>query len=122
EAIRAACGHVFGAPGLAGRTMAIVGLGHVGAELARLLTSEGADLIVTDTDPAKQAIAADLGATWANPGTALTAPVDVLVPAAVGGLLTAELVPRLRCAAIAGPANNQLATESVADLLRDKGV
>jgi glutamate dehydrogenase/leucine dehydrogenase len=31
-------------------------------------------------------------------------------------------VPRLRCAAIVGPANNQLAEPSVADLLHERGI
>ena len=122
SAIRATCAHLFGSPDLAGRTVAIVGLGHVGAELARILTAERASLVVSDTDPTRRALADGLGATWAAPDAALTTPVDVLVPAAVGGVLTADLVPRLRCEAIVGPANNQLAADSVADLLRDKGI
>jgi glutamate dehydrogenase/leucine dehydrogenase len=121
-AIKATCAHVFGSPDLAGRTLAIVGLGHVGAELARMLRQDGAHLSVADIDPSRRELAARLGATWLTPEAALTAPVDVLVPAAVGGVLTAGLVPRLRCGAIVGPANNQLAAEGVADLLRDKGI
>jgi leucine dehydrogenase len=128
SAIHATCAHLFGSDGsggsgiLAGRTIAIVGLGHVGGELARMLTAEGARLTVTDTDPSRRALADQLGATWTTPDRALTTPVDVLVPAAVGGMLTADLVPRLRCEAIVGPANNQLAADSVADLLRHKGI
>jgi glutamate dehydrogenase/leucine dehydrogenase len=44
------------------------------------------------------------------------------VPAALGGLLTDASVPTLRCAAIAGPANNQLADDGVASALRDRGI
>lgn len=40
----------------------------------------------------------------------LTAELDILVPAAVGGVLTRTVAPRLRCRLIVGPANNQLAT------------
>ncbi|MFI7136096.1 hypothetical protein ACIBQ1_61365 [Nonomuraea sp. NPDC050153] len=32
-------------------------------------------------------------------GEALTAEADILVPAALGGILTADVVPELRCAA-----------------------
>lgn len=46
----------------------------------------------------------------------------MLVPAALGGVLTRDLVPRLRCGAIAGPANNQLAEPAVAGLLRNRGI
>jgi len=122
SAIKATCAHLFGSPELAGRTAAIVGLGHVGSELARLLDAEGVALTISDTDPSRRARADELGARWTTPEEALTTPVDVLVPAAVGGMITAELVPRLRCEAIVGPANNQLATDAVADLLHDKGI
>ncbi|MFI6735852.1 hypothetical protein ACIBI9_23260 [Nonomuraea sp. NPDC050451] len=66
--------------------------------------------------------AGELGATWTSPREALTAEADILVPAALGGILTADVVPELRCAAIAGPANNQLAAEPVADLLHERGI
>ncbi|HEU5110528.1 MAG TPA: Glu/Leu/Phe/Val dehydrogenase dimerization domain-containing protein, partial [Micromonosporaceae bacterium] len=107
-AIRATCRHVFGTGDLHGRTVCVIGLGHVGGALAEQLAAEGARLTVTDIDPARRPGAESIGARWVRPDAALTAPVDVLVPAALGGLLTAEVVPRLRCAAIAGPANNQL--------------
>ncbi|MEV6118041.1 hypothetical protein AB0L59_37635 [Streptomyces sp. NPDC052109] len=55
-----------------------------------------------------------LGAAWRGPEEILTEDVDVVVPAALGSLLTGELVPRLRCGAVAGPANDQLATPDVA--------
>jgi glutamate dehydrogenase/leucine dehydrogenase len=44
------------------------------------------------------------------------------VPAALGGLLTPATVPRLRCRAIAGPANNQLDAPSTAELLHARGI
>jgi leucine dehydrogenase len=100
----------------------VVGLGSVGGEVARRLAAAGARLVVADIDPARRALAEELDATWAAPDEALTAPVDVLVPAAMGGVLDRELVPRLRCTAIAGPANNQLADESVADELHGRGI
>ena len=121
-AIKATCAHLFGEKDLNGRTIAIVGLGHVGGELASILASQGAALTVSDTDQGRRARADELGAMWTDPEDALTTPVDVLVPAAIGGMITADLVPRLRCEAIVGPANNQLATDHVADLLQDKGI
>ena len=50
------------------------------------------------------------------------AEVDVLVPCALGGLLDDETVPRLRCAIVAGAANNQLADDRIADLLSARGI
>jgi leucine dehydrogenase len=121
-AIRATCAQTFGSPDLTGRRFAVVGLGHVGTQLARQLAEDDAELVVADIDPAKRALATELGAAWVTPEEALLAPVNVLVPAALGGTLTVELVPRLRCAAIVGPANNQLAEEAVAEQLHDRGI
>jgi len=104
------------------RRFAVVGLGRVGDAVATALAADGADLVLSDVDQAKRALAAELGAAWKEPAGALTASVDVLVPAALGGMLTGALVPELHCGIIAGPANNQLADESVADLLHERGI
>lgn len=108
--------------GVAGRRITLVGLGHVGTHLARSLAGAGAELTVTDVDPGRRMVAAELGARWVDPVAALTTEADVLIPAALGGQLTTDLVPRLRCRAIVGPANNQLAAEQVAELLRRRGI
>jgi len=121
-AIRATCRHLFGSPDLSARRVALVGLGHVGTHLARDLAAAGAELLAADVDPARRAVADEVGAEWVDPDRVLTAPVDVLVPAALGGVLTHDLVPRLSCAAVVGPANNQLAEDTVADALHAGGV
>ena len=112
----------FGTAEVSGRRIAIIGLGQVGSRVARRLAADGADLVVCDIDASKRRLADELGAAWTDPETALRADVDLLVPAALGGLLTAASVATLRCAAIAGPANNQLADDGVADALRDRGI
>lgn len=122
HALKAACARLFGTPDLAGRSFSVVGTGHVGEHLAGQLAEAGARLVLSDTDPAKRAVAERLGAEFAEPGEALRADVDVLVPCALGGTLTADLVPGLRCSAVVGAANNQLAAPDVAVLLRDRGV
>jgi leucine dehydrogenase len=121
-ALRAVCTRVHGSPDLGRRKLAVIGLGSVGRYLARQLSAEGASLVVTDIDPGKEPLARQLGAEWAKPEDAVTAQADVLVPAALGGVLTRQIVPRLRCAAIAGPANNQLAEPDVAGLLHQRGI
>ena len=77
---------------------------------------------MTDVDPARQALARSWGAAWVEPGEALLADVDVVVPAAVGGLLTADVVAALRCRAVVGPANNQLDDDATAAVLHDRGI
>src|SRR5262249_44319453 len=105
-----------------GHRFSVIGLGHVGALVARGLAAEGAELVVTDVDQGKRELAKELGATWVTPDEALRAEVDVLVPAALGGLLTPETVPLLRCQARAGPPTHQPAAPAPADLLHDRGI
>ena len=121
-AIEVACERALGSADLEGRSISVIGLGRVGARLARLLAEAGADLTVADVDVSRRAIAEELGATWTDPEAAMTADVDVVAPCALGGVLDDESVPQLRCAVVAGAANNQLATESVADLLHRRDI
>ncbi|MFE6335898.1 NAD(P)-dependent oxidoreductase [Streptomyces sp. NPDC057798] len=121
-ALGAVAEEAFGSSELAGRTFGVIGLGAVGAHVARLLNRVGAQLVVTDIDRATRRLAEERGATWADPDDALAAEADILVPAALGGLLTARTVPRLRCAAVAGPANNQLDEPATARLLAARGI
>jgi leucine dehydrogenase len=121
-AIRVACERVFGSPSVEGRTIAVVGVGHVGGPLAEALARSGAKLLLADIDTRRRELAERLGAEWTDPPTALIADVDVLAPCALGGVLDDETVPQLRCRAIAGAANNQLASPDVADLLRERDI
>jgi leucine dehydrogenase len=122
EAIRVSAGEALGEPSLKGLSVAVIGLGNVGARVAKLCAKAGAELVVADVDPGKRALADDLGARWVSPETALSAEVDVVAPCALGGILDHETVPRLRCAVVAGAANNQLADDAIADLLHTRGI
>jgi leucine dehydrogenase len=122
SAIRVACERVFGSDSLEGRSVAVVGLGHVGGPLAELLAAGGARLLVADIDPSRRALAERIGAEWVDGATALTADVDVLAPCALGGMLDERTVPTLRCRAIAGAANNQLAHDGVDALLAERDI
>jgi leucine dehydrogenase len=117
EAIRASCEVAFGEASLAGRSVCVLGLGHVGSRVARLCLRAGAAVTVSDLDLSLRASIVALGARWIDPRHAIRTRVDVLVPCALGGLLTERSVPTLRCRAVAGAANNQLQTDAVARLL-----
>ena len=121
-AIELCCERVFGSPSLAGRTIAVSGLGNVGGRVATACAEAGATLLVSDIDPRKQALAHALGARWVEPDEALAAPVDVFVPCALGGLLDHDSVLRLGAPIVAGAANNQLAGDDVATVLAERGV
>ena len=122
-AMRATVRALDGDPSLAGRRVAIQGVGHVGAHLARMMTGEGASVVVADLNGERaRRVADDVGATIADPKTILEAECDVLAPCALGGVLDDSSVPRLRCRAVCGAANNQLADEAIDGLLAARGV
>jgi leucine dehydrogenase len=121
-AIRVAAERVWGSGDLGARSVAVVGLGAVGGALARGLAASGASLVVADVAAGKRELAGEIGATWAEPADALRADVDIVAPCALGGVLDHDSVPDLRCRAVAGAANNQLASDEIADALRARGI
>ena len=114
--------YLTGSAGVAGARVGIVGLGSVGRRLAQALADDGAHLVVTDIDASCRALAQQLGAQWVEPDVLPTLELDVLVPAATGGLIDDEVADRLRCHAVVGPANNQLSGDYLADVLHRHGV
>lgn len=104
-------------------SVAIQGLGHVGARLADKLHAAGARLIVADVDAAAaEAVAARTGARVAPPEAILEAEVDVLAPCAMGGAISLRSLPRIRARVIAGAANNQLSGPEAGRALFDLGL
>lgn len=121
--MRAVGVELWGEPSLAGRTVAVQGVGKVGASLAGMLAASDVDLVISDVDPAStEEVAGRLGARVVPAGDLLTTPCDILAPCALGGVLTQSTIPALRCAAVVGSANNQLGTRSDADRLAAAGV
>jgi leucine dehydrogenase len=121
--IRASCEHVFGSPDLTGRTVLVQGAGGVGQVLVDLLVGAGAKVLVADVDPTR---VADLerrhGVIPVEPSEVVGTECDVYAPCAVGSVLSAETVPRLRCPIVAGAANAQLATRQDAERLLAAGI
>ena len=112
-AILASAERAFGSADLKGRTVSVVGLGHVGLRVAELVARRGAKLIVADIVPPAATTPRRFGARWISPAKALVAPADVLVPCALGGMLDHETVPLIQAQVIAGAANNQLADDAL---------
>ncbi len=121
--IRAVAAHRFGRADLAGRTVAIQGLGSVGWRLAGYLAADGARLVVADIGPGiAERAAAAFGAVAVAPDEILFQDVDILSPNALGAVFDATTIPRLRARAIAGAANNQLARPEHGRMLADRGI
>lgn len=121
--IQAVMFHLFGSDSVAGKTVAIQGVGSVGARLAELLFWHGAKLIVTDVHLDRaEGIAKQFGGKYVKPDDIFEQPCDVFSPCALGGVIDAKTIERLRCRAIAGAANNQLLTEADGQELHRVGI
>jgi valine dehydrogenase (NAD+) len=124
QGMRASAEAVWGAPTLSGRTVGIAGVGKVGHHLVKHLVDDGANVVVTDVDPAAvDAMITRYGATAAADTDALVrAEIDVYAPCAMGGALTDEVVDVLTAAVVCGAANNQLDHPGVEKALADRGI
>ena len=121
--IRATAQARLGSDDLEGLRVAIQGLGNVGFALAEALHAAGAELLVSDLDAGRVQLAVEqLGAHPVACDALLSTPCDILAPCGLGGVLNAQTVAHLRCAAVAGAANNQLASPDVADQLEARGI
>ncbi len=121
--IRAVLEAVHGSDDLAGRHIAIQGLGNVGGFVARYCHDAGARLTVSDIreGPVRRVVD-ELGATAVGPDEIYEVECDVFSPCSIGAVVNDETIPRLRCAAIAGGANNVLAEARHDAALKERGI
>ena len=124
QSMRAAAQHAWGEPSLAGRRVAVEGVGKVGANLVGHLLADGARVVVSDVSPAAvERVRATSSAVEVLDVEALRlADADVYAPCALGGSITDELVPQLQARIVCGAANNQLQHPGVEKALADRGV
>ena len=113
----------LGTNDLHGVHVAIQGVGSVGGGLARYLAAEGAKLTLADVDAQRAAdLARELGGQSVAADAIMTVEADVFSPCALGAVLTQASVAALKVRAVAGGANNQLATGHEGRMLADRGI
>lgn len=123
KAMKAGARAVFGSDSLAGRTVAVQGLGSVGYDMARLFHEEGAKLKVFDIN--KEAVdraVREFGATAVSADEILTTDCDILSPCALGAVFNTDNIGKLKCKMICGCANNVLKDAATGDGLNDLGI
>ncbi len=104
-------------------TFAVQGLGSVGYLVAQALAQAGAQVTAADPISERAARARDeLGIEVIHDGDLFDLPCDVFVPCALGGILHDLTIERLRCRAVAGSANNLLASPEHAASLASRGI
>jgi leucine dehydrogenase len=122
-AMKAVAERLWGSPSLAGRHVCVSGVGKVGSALVAHLADEGAKVTVSDVRKEAAELAVDqFGAVAVGPEAAHTVACDIFSPCALGSVLNSTTIPELRCDAVVGSANNQLASPADAERLRHRGV
>jgi leucine dehydrogenase len=122
-AMKAVALRLWGDASLVGRHVAVAGVGKVGMALLRHLLDEGVRVTVADVTPAAVDRAVAEGAEAVGVEKIHALECDIYSPCALGGSVSAETIPELRCAAVVGSANNQLADGvASARLMAEAGV
>lgn len=122
HALRATCEEMDGNPSLAGRHVVIQGIGSVGWTLAQMLKKAGAEVSFNDIRPEAAEQGKNIGLRWVPADQVYSTHCDIFAPCALGGVLNAQTIPQLNCRAVAGAANNQLATLEDADRLLARSI
>lgn len=110
--MKAATKKVFGHDTLAGKRIAVQGVGQVGMHLVEHLVKEQAEVFIADlnTDKVKR-IAQEFGVAAVALDEIYDLDIDIYSPCALGATVNDDTINRLRCSIIAGAANNQLKDE-----------
>ena len=121
--IEAAVKSRFAKDSLDGLSVAVQGVGHVGAHLCQLLHEAGATLRVADVNSANlKAVSDSLPVEIVAPGKILFSDVDVIAPCALGNIFTSVTIPKIKAKVIAGAANNQLSTPVDGERLAEREI
>jgi len=121
--IKAAATRALGVADMAGVHVAVQGVGSVGGSVARLLAADGARLTIADVNVDRaRALGAEIGAAVVATEEVLAQSCDIVSPNALGAVLTEASIAALDCKAVAGAANNQLATPQDGARLQARGI
>ena len=83
---------------------------------------DGAKIIATDTNPEAMITSHAPNISFVEPDEIYEVECDIFSPCSVGGILNSNTIPKLKCAGIAGGANNQLEIDEHAELLKEKNI
>ncbi len=121
--IQVACENLFGNVSLRGRRVLVQGTGSVGEALIERLLAAGAEVVFSEVDDsAIRRFRDELGLELIPAKAVYTTECDIFAPCALGGVLSTDTIPQLKCRAVVGGANNQLADPEDAGSLRAEGI
>ena len=122
--MKAAAKKVYGSDSLKGKKVLVQGAGHVGTYLIDYLTTENAEVSVSDIfDDKIKAVTDQYKVNVVNPDNVYQTDMDIYAPCALGATLNDTTIPELKCAIVAGGANNQLDNEKRhGEMLKAQGI
>ncbi len=122
--MKAAAKFKYGTDNLAGKTIVVQGIGHVGETVVKLVTDEGAKVIINDINETRLLeVAKKYNAKIHNSGNLFDLDMDIYAPCAMGATINDVSIEQLKATVIAGAANNQLQDEiKHGKLLKAKGI
>lgn len=120
--MRAGAAAVWGRDSLRGRTIAMQGFGKVATHTAKHLLADEARIIAADISEAARDRARAMGVKVVGAAAIYDTECDIFSPCALGGVINADTIARLRCRIVAGGANNQLATPADGEELHRRGI
>jgi leucine dehydrogenase len=122
--MKAAAKERWGNDNLSGKKIIVQGVGHVGENLVRMVTEEGAKVFICDINQDQlNAVSLKYKAEIVDKNLVYDTAADIYAPCALGATLNTENINRLKCSIVAGAANNQLADEAKhGKMIGDKGI
>ncbi len=122
--MEACCTKAYGERSLAGKVVALQGLGAVGLSLGKFLNDAGCKILFTDInfERVERFQSRYPNAEWVEPNDIYSVDCDIYAPCALGATVNDSTIETLKCRIVVGAANNQLAEPRHGEILRGKGI
>jgi len=123
--MKAGAKKAYGSDSLKGKNILVQGVGQVGKYLVDYLVKENANIFIADIFEDKLKAVTDMHphVNVADLNCIFQMEIDIYSPCAMGATLNDITIPQLKCALIAGGANNQLKEEELhGRMLSKKGI
>lgn len=122
--MQASATNKWGSKDLAGKSVAIQGVGSVGFELGKLIHEHGGILQFTDINEEnlEKFKNAFPDAQYVAPDKIYDAAVDIYAPCALGATINDDTIGRLKCSIVNGAANNQLKEDRHGQELKERNI
>ena len=122
--MKASAKYKWGSDDLNAKKILVQGVGHVGENLVKHLTEEGADVFINDINIANLKRVSEFYNCQAVEGNLIyDLDVDIYSPCALGATINDTTIEQFKCEIVAGAANNQLLNEDKhAKMLQENGI